>query len=155
MQNKKGYISLIAIGIGVIFLLVAIIASTGALGASMTSLTQKKVGCDSPDLQAEVSGDFLVVDGSVLFGVEPEVKEITNIGIRSFPLSLQGFNYEVELFDATNGVKSDTYKNEAKLDSSQNQGMRIPFILHYKTPDNNCDGRVDDTRLTIKVTIVE
>ena len=153
MQNKKGYISLIAIGIGVIFLLVAIIASTGALATSATSFTQKKVGCDSPTLQAKVSGDFVVVDGAVI-GVEPEVKEISNIGISSFSLSLQGFNYEVELFDSTTGVKLDSYKNAAKLDNSA-KDMKIPFALNYKTPDNNCDGKVDDTRLTVKVTTVE
>ena len=145
---------LTVIGIGIVVLLLVVLLATKGLATKASSNTQKKLGCDSPTLQAEVSGDFTVKDGQVI-GIEPEVVGIDNIGIKAFKLaSFEPFNYEVELFDAESGVKLDSYKNSASLPSEAKE-LKVPFVTRFKIPDNNCDNRVDDTRLSVKITTIE
>lgn len=153
--SRKGIIDPMMVIAGILLILVVVILLAGkGLATKATSNSIPKNGCDAPTLSAEVSGDFTVKDGAVL-GIEPEVTGIDNIGIKAFRLAaFENFNYEVELFDSESGVKLDSYKNSASL-SSDVKEQKVPFITRFKIPDVNCDGRVDDTRLTVKITTIE
>lgn len=154
-SNKKGIIDwALILGIISFVVLLAVIGLLKTLDAEATSVSSPTTGCKAPQLNAEVVGDFIVVDGAVV-GIEPEVNRINNIGIRANPLAaFESFNYEVELLDSKTGVKLDSYKNSAKL-SSEEKELKLPFITNFEIKDMNCDGKVDDTRLTVKITTIE
>lgn len=152
-MNKKGIATLAIIGMVVVGLILLVVAASKGLATKATSFTAKKVGCNAPTLKAIASGDFVVED-AVVIGIEPEVTKIDNFGIRAIPLSLEGFNWEAELFDADSGVKLDSTKGNSDLNSDE-KSIKVPFSLSFNVDDNNCDGKVDDTRLTLKITTTE
>ena len=154
-MNKKGIIPLMFIGIAIVVVILIGVFAANALGVrGATSLTPKVSGCNEPLLNAEVSGDFIVKDGA-LFGIEPEVDRIDNIGIRAVSLAfLEPFNYEVELFDKRSNVKLDSVRGSNNLPSDVKE-LKIPFNLFYKIKDRDCDNKVDDSDLTIKITVDE
>ena len=153
-KNKKGFAPIMIGVIMAVALLALLIFSLKSVGKSATSNTPVKVGCQPSELKAEVFGSFIVIDGAVL-GIEPKVDRIDNIGIRAFRLSsLEPFNYEVELFDKDSGYKLDSIKGNNKLPSDVKE-LKIPFTLYYKIADNNCDNLLDDTQLTIRITVIE
>ena len=157
INNKKAIIPLALIIGGVILLIVLALIFlpmivTALKGAE--SLTPKKPGCDSPIIIIEMSGVVIVKDGAI-WGIEPEVDRIDDIGIRTSLFTIfEPFNYEIELFDRSNNVKLDSIKGTNKLPSDVKE-IEIPFVMYYNTKDNDCNNLADNARLKIKIQIEE
>ncbi len=152
-RNKKGIFFILGIVL-VGILIFSFFAIRGFGLREGESLTPQAPSCSAPKLQVEVSGDFVVKDGSII-GIEPEIDRIDNVGIRTVQLALfEPFNYEVELIDRSSGVKLDSMKGSTSLPSDIKE-LDVPFNLFFQVPDNNCDGKIDSMRLSLRIQIEE
>lgn len=140
----------------VIIVMVSAVAFTvsGGFLSEGKSLTSPTAGCNIKELNVRMSGEIIVKDGA-LFGIEPEISRIGNVGIRANPLaSFEPFNLEVVAYDDTTGEKLDTHKSSEELSSSVKESTH-DFTIIYQLPDQNCDGIVDDQQVRLEVTISE
>lgn len=156
--NKKGMavaIPFIIIGlIAVSALFVFAIGAVAKPGGSIESLIDRESGCSAPDLLVSLQGDLLVSDGDYI-GVTAVAQDLKILEVRqrkasdAFAISnnlgifSDDYTWSVELVDAsTNNVQSRDggQGNHPGGDAINDE----TFLLSFRVPDNNCDGRVDD-----------
>jgi len=145
---KKAQLNVI-LPIGGILILLIILVSVFAFGTrGGTSFTSPVAGCRPTQINYALNGILVIEDDSWAWGGEPAVKEIKGLGLRKLALFEQEFDYKIKLIDRTTGAELDTNKGSGTILSGESS-VDKPFSLLFSLPDNDCNGVIDDTSLTI------
>lgn len=156
-MNKKGMTNIAIIGIVlIIVLIVGVFAYSVSAGNLLSSSTAQVPGyskASCPDVAFQVKGRVNVED-SAIFDLEPSLKsiDVSSVKVNSKLLKFgqEDFTFRVVAVDTLTGDEKSTFDGTGVLLDSDNEGVARDYILDFKIPDNNCDGKIDDFSIQVK-----
>jgi microcompartment protein CcmL/EutN len=157
--NKKGYATVAIVGV-IIAVVVAIFAGVAYVKATSTVTSQTPVapGCKPGTVDVFVKGEVKVTDKGNFLDLRPGVDAVSvnsvtvnNVELLSIWGGEEKFGYKVYAQDITTGQDLASYSGEGILRNSDNNGVYNPYVLHFYSPDNNCDGKIDDFDVKVYV----
>ena len=161
MRNKKGFTQWVFVGIAIALVLGFILFSRGSFALpNLHSLTPKSANYDKktcPNIGVTIGGELFIEDSGGLT-LNPSISSFSVDEIKAdgrnlcFFCTEADFTYTVIGVDDVSGA-SDTFKGTGTLKSSDNEAISVPYTLNYQTPDNNCNGKIDDFNLELTAKI--
>lgn len=161
INNKKAITQWVFVGVAVVILLGFILFSRGAFALpNLHSLTPKSSNYNPktcPNIGVVIGGELFVEDSGALT-LNPSISSFNVNEVLSdgkelcFFCSEADFTYVVTGVDDISGA-SDSFKGTGTLRSKDNEPIPVPYTLNYQSPDNNCDGNIDDLNLKLTAKI--
>lgn len=146
--NKKGMLPIVAIMIGIVVIgvLAVILVSQVSGGGGLNSLTPVEPGCKPKNIGVRVAGTLDVTD-TAFWGVQPEPVKISVSEVREYNILgafSQDYEWKVCLVNTLTNNEVDCDSGKDNHPGGDENIQRKKYVLDFRLPDNNCDGKIDD-----------